>query len=146
MLAGQRRSTVDVGQALSFRARDFSTSTSQANKILSSVASRSGFIDESQIRDAYKGMEDARRKVFDDLARAVDAARILGESDQSIDGRLRGSGMSKDAVRSIMRGQYEPYRATSQFLRFYEKGASAERRAELRARRALVQSLARESQ
>ena len=146
MIAGQRRSSVDPEMALKFRARDFKTDTANAVKILSTVAARGGYIEEDDIREAYEGMEAARRKVFDDLSRAVSAARILGTSEDVIESRLKGSGVSKDAAASLLSGEYEPYSPTGQFLRAYEKGATEERVAELEKRRNFVRGLAEETQ
>lgn len=143
---GTRVNEMAIEQALMFRARDFNTDTQNAVKILSSTAKRSGDVPDAEIRDAHSSMEASRERVFDELVGAVSAARNLGVSDDVIESRLQGASVTKAMRRAVMAGEYEPYVPTGQFLKFYEKGASEERQAELQARRELVQSIARESQ
>jgi predicted GNAT family acetyltransferase len=141
LVLGQRRSTIDAQQGLIFKARDFSTDTSNANKILSSVASRRGVVDDDEIRDAVVGMEQQRRKIFEDLQKAIKAARQLKVPDPVIADQLEASGVSNYLVRSAIRGVYEPYRVTPSFLQGYESGQSSERIGEIRRRRSLVEDI-----
>jgi hypothetical protein len=141
LVLGQRRSTIDAQQGLIFKARDFSTDTSNANKILSSVASRRGVVDDDEIRDAVVGMEQQRRKIFEDLQKAIKAARQLKVPDPVIADQLEASGVSNYLVLSAIRGVYEPYRVTPSFLQGYESGQSSERIGEIRRRRSLVEDI-----
>lgn len=141
MLLGQRRSAVDVEQSLTFIALDYSSGISNSNKILSSVASRRGEVTEDEIRAAYESMEAARRRTFDETLKSVRYARRLELPDDVIEARLRGAGISEAQTKALLKGEYEPYEVTGQFLRFYERGADAERKQELRDRRKFVKAL-----
>ena len=146
MLLGQRRSTIDAEQSLLFKALDYSTGISNSNKILSSAASRMGSVDKDELRNSWESMEAARRETFDDLLKSVRAARRLGLTDKVIEDRLRGASISQDQTRALIRGIYEPYDITETFLNFYERGATSERKKELRERRKLVKEIAKENQ
>ena len=144
MVLGQRRSAIDVEQSLTFIALDYSSGISKSNKILSSAASRRGEVTDDEIRSAYEGMEAARRRTFDEALKAIRYARRLELTDDVIEARLRGAGISEAQTKALLKGEYEPYNVTGQFLRFYERGADAERKKELRERRKFVKSLSQD--
>jgi len=140
---GFRLTELDVEQALSFHARDYTRSLGNATRLLSSTASRRGTVDDGELTDAHRSMEQSRQKSFEDMQGLISAASRLGVSRSALRNVLEGA-MGQSSAKTVLSGRYTPYMPSSQFLASYARGAPRERRAELARRRKFVATLARE--
>lgn len=117
VVSGVRLSEMDVPQSLSFRARDFSRELRDANRQLSSVASRRGTVSDDELATAYRQAERSRRDLFERMYRDAQAAIRLGMQEDQVYRVLDSAGLSKRDAGSILAGYYEPREIGGGFLR-----------------------------
>jgi hypothetical protein len=150
-IGGQRVSTLDVPQSLSWEISRLRQRQKGAGRLLSDVASRRGTVTEQEIRVAYETAENAKKAVFDQMVGVVGAARRYGKmTDKEIFRVLTASGMSKKETRRVLDARYVPYTPTERYLSTVVKriratptgkGATVE---DMIARRQLIRNLAAE--
>jgi hypothetical protein len=110
LVSGQRVSTLDLRQALGFKARDFSKQLADANRLFSSVLLRRGTVSDAELRDAYRQADRARFRVTRTLWRQIRAAERLGVPEQEIEAQLEAAGIPRRQILTLRDGIYERYR------------------------------------
>lgn len=118
---GHRIMDLDIEQSMSFGAGRFNRSLSDGTSILTRVASRRGEVSDDEIRDAYKSMDRARRRAFQDLNKDIEAAMRLGVERITVARILFAAGVSEENIAASMAGTYMPYTPTPQFLSRIER-------------------------
>ncbi len=126
MLSGFRVNTLDVPQALSFKARDYARGKRNAARMLTGTFSNRGELSSSEIRDAFRSSLQAHREKFKDIHESVKAANALGVTEQEIARVLDSGGLSKQDVRLALRGRFVPYRPSERFYRSVMRSALSE--------------------
>jgi len=111
VVTGQRRMSFDLRQSMGFRLPEYGRRIKDAERILGDVLTdRSGSIDEAQVRNSYIKADQRRRAVWDTLHEDIWAARRLGMDDREIRAYMKNASFSDDLVKSLMRGEYRPYK------------------------------------
>src|SRR5690606_27608915 len=111
-LTGHRIMDVDVAQSLRFKGIRFNRASREATTLMTKVVSRSGTVSAEEIGDAVSRMERARRKLLDELHDDTQAAIRQGMTWPQVASLLREVGISQDATRLVLNGEYQPYRLT----------------------------------
>jgi hypothetical protein len=115
-ITGFRPVKINVKQSLGFKVRAYQSSTQDANRLLTSEATSFGAVDPTKIGNAYKASDDARRKLFNELHKAVTAAIRLGMPEDEAVAMLDEGGLSKDSAEAVLAGVYEPYQPGQQTM------------------------------
>ena len=121
ILSGLRVNDFDVGQSLEFLARDYKSTTNKASRLATTVAQRHGTVSDADMRDAYERADGSRRAAFEDIQKAIRAARNLGLDEDAIHSALIGGGTGKKTAQALMAGQYQPYSLSSPTRRVMQK-------------------------
>jgi hypothetical protein len=108
VFTGVRRNTMNVGQALSFRAGEYARGKSNAARIFTQTASSRSYLSVEEVEKAYRDMVTAEYELFEDLHEASQAAQSLGMSQREIINVLDASGVSARESWQIVRGQFRP--------------------------------------
>jgi DNA-binding XRE family transcriptional regulator len=142
LFTGFRANSLNVSQALKFRAGEYKENIKNATIILTGRARRPGTVSDSEIRDAYQSMERARRRNFRRMYRATQAALALGVSEREVRSSLQAH-LSRRSIRNLLTGRYEPYVPSSSFLRNELRSARPEERSDYKDRIRLIRNLYR---
>ena len=116
VVTGHRIVELDVPQALSFKARDHLREIQDAERLLTSVASRRGTVTDDEIREAHAQMERARRRRHEEAYEDVQAAIRLGMTSAEARRVIRTAGWSANDATLVMSGRYVPWRPGKTFL------------------------------
>jgi len=108
VFTGVRRNTMNVGQALSFRAGEYARGKSNAARIFTQTASSRSYLSVEEVEKAYRDMVTAEYELFQDLHEASQAAQSLGMSQREVINVLDASGVSARESWQIVRGQFRP--------------------------------------
>jgi hypothetical protein len=135
LFLGVRFSSLDVRQALAYRARDTQRQIANAERILLSAAANRGNIGKAGIDRAYADMDRARQKAWKDTRTYLEAANRLGVSFEELPPILIQAGWSQSDAAAIIVGYYPAYRVSDNF---YVKTANQESL----ARRSRINALA----
>lgn len=118
---GLRLRTLDYKDKLGKQSYNNNDRLQVANRIFTRLAGGEGTVSNSDLLISYRSANNARRRVFADIKRQVNAARAGGLSDKEIKTALTQYMTDKDA-KAVMRGQFVPYKVSSQ-LKKKAKGA-----------------------
>ena len=116
MLSGFRVNTIDISQALSFKARDYSKGKRNAARMLTSAFSNRGELSSRELREAFRSAVKAHRDKFTDIHDSVKAANALGLTEQEIARVLDSSGLSRKDVDDTFEGRFVPYMPGDRFF------------------------------
>ena len=118
---GLRLRTLDYKDKLGKQSYSNNDRLQVANRIFTRLAGGEGTVSNSDLLISYRSANNARRRVFADIKRQVNAARAGGLSDREINTSLTQYMTDKDA-KAVMRGQFVPYKVSPQ-LKKKAKGA-----------------------
>ena len=118
---GLRLRTLDYKDKLGKQSYNNNDRLQVANRIFTRLAGGEGTVSNSDLLISYRSANNARRRVFADIKRQVNAARAGGLSDREIKTALTQYMTDKDA-KAVMRGQFVPYKVSPQ-LKKKAKGA-----------------------
>ena len=118
---GLRLRTLDYKDKLGKQSYSNNDRLQVANRIFTRLAGGEGTVSNSDLLISYRSANNARRRVFADIKRQVNAARAGGLSDREIKTALTQYMTDKDA-KAVMRGQFVPYKVSPQ-LKKKAKGA-----------------------
>lgn len=118
---GLRLRTLDYKDKLGKQSYSNNDRLQVANRIFTRLAGGEGTVSDSDLLISYRSANNARRRVFADIKRQVNAARASGLSDREIKTSLTQYMTDKDA-KAVMRGQFVPYKVSPQ-LKKKAKGA-----------------------
>lgn len=118
---GLRLRTLDYKDKLGKQSYSNNDRLQVANRIFTRLAGGEGTVSNSDLLISYRSANNARRRVFADIKRQVNAARAGGLSDREIKTSLTQYMTDKDA-KAVMRGQFVPYKVSPQ-LKKKAKGA-----------------------
>lgn len=107
VLTGARSQSIDVGDALLFRAKRFANETTQAELIYRQVRDRNA--PEGDQAAARVKMENVRRTLYAKLADDVQAAQRIGLSQGEAFMALRAGGIGEQDAALVLTGGYVPY-------------------------------------
>lgn len=107
---------IDFERSLEFRAREFPKRISDATSQLTSQIYKRGQVSEQEILDAYQKQEDARFKIWSELANQSYAAIRQGVKRDEVRDILEAGGVSKRDSRLILDGSYRAYRPSELVL------------------------------
>lgn len=108
VLTGARSQSLDVGQALIFRAKRYAGELGQANRIFTEIRDRKGTVDPQELEAARQKAETARRALFAAMRADYEAAVRLGVGQgDAVLALMAGVGQEQAAL--ISAGVYVPY-------------------------------------
>lgn len=116
VFTGQRISSVDIRQGLTFHISKFNAGIRDSTRILQSVAGRSGKVSNAKIVDAWRRSDRARRVWYDRLSGQSRAAVRLGVPRDEVESMLEAGGVSARNIKEILNGTYRPYLPSSSFI------------------------------
>jgi len=119
-IAGFRGSTMNIANAIKYKAYGFKSSKANSTKILSQVAKRTGDVSESDLRGAFDRMMLARNRTFSTMHGYVDIARKLGMTDNEIKSLLRSKAIKvgKADTRHLLEGTIPKWKPSRDWLSF----------------------------
>lgn len=110
VLTGARSQSIDVGQALLFRAKQYLGERSGAELLYREVRdTRTETPDQAALAKARESMETARRRLFEALVEDTRAARRLGVDQGPVVMALLSAGLSEQDAALVVAGQYVPF-------------------------------------
>jgi hypothetical protein len=109
MLSGFRAQTVDVRQALHFKAKRYVDERKEANRIFLRLLHRRGAVHHEVLATARERSEQARKKLFAEIHEDFWAARRLGVPERDIRVGLYKAGIPKSEIGRIANNRYLPY-------------------------------------
>jgi hypothetical protein len=116
-LMGFRISTHDPKAALYYKSFEFRDMKKDATSIMTAVARDPNAVSDSELVSAYERAMVVRSRAYVQMARLVNAAKESGMTDAQLRSSLRLSGISKNDVNSLMRGEVPAYRPSKGYLR-----------------------------
>ena len=140
-ITGQRIQTLDVGDSLKWRVRDFSRNIRDANIILSRALTKKEHLSEKELRSAYGRADSARRGSYEKMSKIAKAAIRRGIPPDHTATILVTNGVAKLDIDSVMAGVYNKRRITpAQLKAMYQANP-----AEFEARKAILIDLLEET-
>lgn len=103
-MTGQRITTINVGESLSFKARNTARRINDVSRVFNSVLTNRGRVDEAELREAATEAERDRQRIFTELHEDVQAAIRLGVPDDEVRDILSNAGLSQRNVYAVMSG------------------------------------------
>lgn len=133
---GFRFTTMNMKQAISFRAQDFAQGKRSSGQILGATMGSQAKVKEGEILDAYSDLRDSWSGVWGDMHSVINAAQALGTTKAEIYEVLKGSGVSDRDARLLLEGEIPKWQPSRQFMKRAMKRAistapSTERKQEL---------------
>lgn len=104
-----RPTNLDVKGSLPFKARDFQKAEQDAVKLLMSVVRQKGMVSDQEIVAAHGKMEQARRRLFEEMREDALAAQRLGMTSGEVRAALKSAQVSDEDINSVMSGKYTPH-------------------------------------
>jgi len=120
---GFRFTTMNMKQAISFRAQDFAQGKRGAVQILSGPMGSQANIDDQEILDAYGDMQTSWEGAWKDMHDVINAAMALGSTREEIQQVLKGSGVSNRDTNALLGGETPQWRPSKQFMKRARKRA-----------------------
>jgi len=120
---GFRFTTMNMKQAISFRAQDFAQGKRGAVQILSGPMGSQANIDDQEILDAYGDMQTSWEGAWKDMHDVINAAMALGSTREEIRQVLKGSGVSNRDTNALLGGETPQWRPSKQFMKRARKRA-----------------------
>lgn len=151
---GFRMTTMNTKMSIIYKGYQLQDMKRSAASLLGYVASDAGTVTNDDMRSAYMKMLTARKDVYSEMLKSVNAARKLGISDTEIRELLSASGISKSDIFFLTgKGSIPPWQPSRQFLKNAEKRLRAASThmspaavgKELQRRRAYIQRLTQET-
>ena len=130
-LAGLRYTTLDIEEAVIYRAADELRKARESSTELSRVIRSMRDIDEEDVKDVANRYLESRDKILGRVVRAAMAARALGKSEKEVFQLLSLAGFSKRDASVLAQGRIPPYMPSKSTLK------SAQRRAQRRRKEAV---------
>jgi len=135
-LIGHRIGTLNIPQSLVYKTFQFSEDKAEASMLLSYVSGSGEKISDDEMKKATKQMLKARKEVYNDMIKIVNAAKRLNISEDDIVDVMEASGMSRVDTAYILDEEAAPWDMP---LRYGERGFTramitaqdAERKAEI---------------
>ena len=109
VLTGARSQSIDVGQALAFRAKRFAGERNGAELIYRSVKDRKGTVTPEEVDQARATMETQRAALYDGMAKDVAAAQHLGLSQADAVLALKSANVGDTDLAMLLTGRYLHY-------------------------------------
>jgi hypothetical protein len=119
LLTGSRVTTLDVPSKLSFITKDYTQDRNDARWKLRKYINSTGTQYDDQNQQAYHDSEKSSRRIFDEFSETVQAAIRIGNrngrhtsperSEREIRQVLDQSGLDKDTIDSVVKGEYQPF-------------------------------------
>lgn len=106
---GQRLQYIKPEESLMFKARAFLRQKQDAAGLLTEVAGRRGVVADADLQSAHAKMEQARKKLYDEMRLDIQAAQTLGLTPTEIIKALKAAGMSDADATLLWKGVYVPY-------------------------------------
>jgi len=116
-ITGVKWKTVDYREKLMFAGFRNNSELSDANSLFNYVAGSRGEASANEMLDAYADANRSRLKIFKNISRQINAARLSGLGDSEIARALIASKMSKQDVAAIMRGRYVPMKPSPAIIK-----------------------------
>ena len=109
VLTGARSQSMDVGQALIYKAQKFQLEQQAANQLYTRVRDNRGTVAPEEITAAEGKMEQARQELSAALSEDARKAQLLGVSELTVAQALMGAGLSRREATAIIVGLYLPF-------------------------------------
>ena len=116
VMTGHRLSELDVRQAFAFRAREHNREIGNAQRILTSIVTRRGEVNDAEVEQAFREMNASRNVAFRDAHEDAMAALRLGMTRFQIVQALRVNGMSERNAAAVYAGRVPRYLPSDQLF------------------------------
>jgi hypothetical protein len=129
MFSGARVETLDLEQALRFKAKNFGSTFRDATAIFSQAAVRPGSVPASELGAAYRRSAEARQAAVEDMHKVIEDAIALGLKRSTVHRVLDEASVGKRNTADIMRGLATPYAPSDRVLEgadLYQRGRRRE--------------------
>lgn len=138
---GFRISTHDPRAALYYKSFEFRDMKKDATSIMTAVARDPNAVSEGELLSAYERAMVVRSRAYIEMERLVAAARASGMDDMKLRQVLSQSGISRQDVNSLIRGEVPAYKPSKGYLKQAVNKARLlfpQRAPEIEARRKLL--------
>ena len=116
-LYGGRIIKSDPERAMKFMVTDFGSSLKKDDNLFTSPLLKGGRVTPKEIVERYKYSESRRFQTMKEMYKNIEAAEILGMPINRIRRELeKRKGLKRDAINSILQGQYLPYTPSEFFV------------------------------
>jgi len=114
---GFRFTTMNMKQALSYRAQDFGQNKRGSVQLLSKKMGSQSKVADDEILESYGDLRESWESVWQEMHGVINAAQALGTTQDEIRNVLVSSGISRKDVAALLSGQTPPWRPSKQFMR-----------------------------
>ena len=138
---GMRVQSLDVVQAVGFKAGEYSRGAPDANRQFTEKFTTRGTVSPEEIYSAYVQADARRRELFNRMHEQATAAIRLGATQEQVESSIHSFGIAQKNVDAIIAGRYTPYGPSEALLanaesnsgESYQERLAAVRRAEREA-------------
>lgn len=119
---GLRSTTMSVPTALLFKAWEFSEAERSVIRIVKKEFGKPEHLTDNQLRNAYIRLKNAREMTFNEMRRAVGAAKKLNVTDDRIRAALKAGGMTREDIDAIVDNKVTPsWTMSRQFIKNFAR-------------------------
>lgn len=119
-VTGQRISEIDAQTSLRQAVGRYKGKMSQSTQLLSNLMTSRGTVNSADIPAAYDNANRAKQSAFEEIVQFYNSALKLGVPENAAVQILKGvdfeTGLSQDALASVISGQYVPYQPSEQMI------------------------------
>jgi broad specificity phosphatase PhoE len=133
MITGQRVQDLDVRQSLKYRASNFRHGLSDSDRVFRQVMYRRGSVGDGELIEAYRAVDERRKRLFQEASEIASAAIRLGIEPREVRSIFASSGLTGKQAVAVLRGKHIPYRITQVRLKSMREAAPEEYKDRFRA-------------